>query len=390
MQKPVSVTGGEVSARNPGIDALRGLCILLVVVHHTALRIPLQNTGLAAIVPQRVLLALGYNGYEAVFVFFVVSGFLITGTSRRRWSSLGRIDLRAFYLRRFARIAPCLLLLVAVLSAFDLLHVPGFTIDRQGQTLSRAVFSTLALHLNWYEGRTGYLPAGWDVLWSLSIEEVFYIGFPLTCLLARRATVLLVVPLVLLALSLPVTRGMLSGNEIWQEKAYLPGMAAIATGVLAAFWADALPRMGHGAWAVLGWLGIACIGAVLLMEDLLWRVLGEETMLVLTFGTAFLVMAFEYGWGATRLPTWTGWLRSNGRLSYEIYLTHMFVVLPAVGLFRRTGGSLWLGWLWFPPTVALAWALGWVVDRAISTPTYRRLVIRCAPTWSSAVHASPS
>ena len=202
---------------------------------------------------------------------------------------------------------------------------------------------------------------------------------------------MLVVPLVLLALSLPVTRGMLSSNEIWQEKAYLPGISAIATGVLAALWADTSPRMGHGARAVLGWPGIVCIGAVLLVEDLLWRILGQATMLVLTTGTASLVVAFGRGWGAARPAAWSGWLRSCGRLSYEIYLIHVFVVLPAVGMFRRTGGDLKLGWLWFPPIVGLAWTLGWAVDRTISAPADRRLLARLAPPRSSgALNASPS
>ena len=82
----------------------------------------------------------------------MVSGFLITGTAIRRWSSLAHMDRRAFYVRRLARIAPCLLVLVAVLSAFDLLRVPGFVINVTGQSLGRAIFSALALHLNWYEG----------------------------------------------------------------------------------------------------------------------------------------------------------------------------------------------------------------------------------------------
>ncbi len=212
--------------------------------------------------------------------------------------------------------------------------MPEFAIDPARQSLRRALLSVLGLHLNWYEGRTGYLPAGWDVLWSLSIEELFYVGFPLACLLTRRGTALLVVPLLILAVSLPVTRGMLSGNDIWQEKAYLPGTAAIATGVLAALWMGRSPRTGGYLPTALGWLGVACVSAVLVVEDLLWKVLGEATMLVLTFGTAALAVAFGRGWGAARIAACTGWLRSCGRLSYEIYLSHMFVVWPAVWLFR--------------------------------------------------------
>ena len=377
MLEQVIVEGRGVSGRNPGIDALRGLSILLVMVHHISLRIPLPETWLAMFLPRRILLALSDNGYEAVFIFFVISGFLIAGLALRRWSSLGRIDRRAFYARRLARIAPCLVLLVAVLSLFDLARVPEFVIG-PGQSLGRALLSVLALHLNWYEGRTGYLPAGWDVLWSLSIEEVFYLGLPLVCLIARRGTAVLVLPLLILAFSLPATRGLLSGNEIWQEKAYLPGMAAIATGVLAALWTDASPRIGLRLFAALGWLGVACIGAVLVVEDLLWKVLGEATMLVLTLGTASLIMAFASGWGVGRIAAWASWLRSCGRLSYEIYLSHMFVVWPAVWLFRRSGGDLRLGWLWFPPTLAVAWVLGWAIDRAISTPADRWLLAKLA------------
>ena len=84
-----------------------------------------------------------------------------------------------------------------------------------GQTLAGALLSALGLHLNWYEMQTTWLPASWDVLWSLSIEEVFYIAFPLVCLLLPRK--LLLAGLVLLALSLPITKAAVQGNEIWSE-----------------------------------------------------------------------------------------------------------------------------------------------------------------------------
>ena len=74
--------------------------------------------------PERLLVALNYNGYEAVVVFFVISGFLITGNALRRWRALHDIELGAFYWRRFSRIVPCLLLLIAVLSALQCWGLP--------------------------------------------------------------------------------------------------------------------------------------------------------------------------------------------------------------------------------------------------------------------------
>jgi peptidoglycan/LPS O-acetylase OafA/YrhL len=130
---------------------------------------------------------------------------------------------------RASRIAPLLLLVLAMLSVFHLFGVPRFVIDKPAQSLGGALTSALGLYLNRYEGIHGYLPGGWDVIWSLSIEELFYLAFPLACLVLGR-TRLLVPALVLLALSLPFTRAALaaSASEIWQEKAYLPGMSAIA------------------------------------------------------------------------------------------------------------------------------------------------------------------
>ena len=240
MRQAVAVDTAIGSAtRNPGIDLLRGLAIVLVVFNHLGLRIPLKHTGLSEVLPGWFLSRLNYNGYEAVFVFFVVSGFLIAGNALRRWGGLERIGMRAFYARRFARIVPCLLALLVVLSALHLMGLQDYVIHRDGQSLPRALIAALGLHLNWYEGSTGYLPGNWDVLWSLSIEEAFYLGFPLACLLTRRRAVL--VPLlVLLAVSMPWTHAALRGNEIWQEKAYLPGMSAIAIGVLGALLAARL------------------------------------------------------------------------------------------------------------------------------------------------------
>ena len=361
-----------VERRNAGIDVVRGISIILVVVHHTALRIALTKTGLASVLPMQLLAGLSWDGYEAVFVFFVVSGFLIAGNSVRRWGKLSRVDLRSFYVRRASRILPCLFILLAVLSLFDLAGVSNYTITGDAQSLPGAIFSALGLHLNWYEGRTGYLPGGWDVLWSLSIEEVFYLGFPVACIVLGRTRLLLGLVFGVLALSLPVLlNGLSHASEIWREKAYLPGMAAIAMGVCAALLVAAIPRPRRSIVALSGWTGTALIAALFWWEDAFYRVVGNGTMLVLTGSVGLLMIAFHWDWGRRWTVKGTSWLRSFGVLSYEIYLTHMFVVFSVVGLFRLCGGGLRFGWLWFIPSLFFSWCLGVLVARVLSSPAER-------------------
>jgi peptidoglycan/LPS O-acetylase OafA/YrhL len=387
LQTNVSRT--HAPGRNAGIDFLRGLSILLVLLNHIGLRIRLTEGVLGAHLPRELLNDLNFNGSEAVYIFFVISGFLITSNALMRWGSLGAIELRGFYVRRAGRILPCLVALVAVLAALHLVGAQDYVIRRAGQSLHGAISSAFGLYLNWYEARTGYLPASWDVLWSLSIEEVFYLGFPLMCVLLRRAR--LVAPaMALLALSLPFSLGAIVNNPIWREKAYLPGMAAIAMGVLGAIVAKHFHPRGRRWLLPFYVVGAGGLFAVLGLEDQLSLWFGNGTILLLTFSACCLVLAFHWSTAAGMPPRMIGlgWMCSFGLLSYEIYLTHMFVVIAMLRIFRGTGARMGWGVLWYIPTIAACWALGWVVARYFSAPCDRRIRQRLLrPKVSSAASA---
>lgn len=95
----------------------------------------------------------------------------------------------------------------------------------------------------------------------------------------------------------------------------------------------------------------------------------DTVMLLLVVFAAGLVLALAWLQdGVARAPRGTGWLRSMERLSYEIYLGHMFVMFAVVAAFKASGGDLRLGYLWYLPAVLLSWALGVLVARLYSQP----------------------
>ncbi len=373
---PAAIHAG--ARRNAYIDALRGLSIVLVVVLHVQIRVRLQDTFLFRHAPEPVWALLCRNGHNGVRIFFVISGFLITSTSLARWGALARVDARRFYQLRFARIAPLLLALLALLSGLHLLQVPGYTIDAEKASLGRALLSALTLHLNWLEGQVGYLPASWDVLWSLSVEEAFYCFFPLACVALRRGWGRVAVPTLvagLIAIA-PLFRAY-EQSRIWNMKGYWASFDAIAFGCLAAWLTHGrqLPRRGLVGLSLAG--ALAC-AAVLLLErqpvlEPLDRAGLTETLLAL--GVAALLVSSSHAREPRRPLSWL-WLRpltACGRLSYEIYLTHMFVVLTAVSLHSRSELPIDAAPAMVALALTFAWALGALVERYVSAPSNRRL-----------------
>lgn len=344
---------GAVGSRIAGIDTLRGLSILAVLLLHIRTHFPGVGEGWPAAVSKVVF----FDGFDGVRVFFTLSGFLITTTCLRRWGSLGRVAPLAFYRLRFARIVPCLLGVLAVSAALHLAGVTGFVVH--STSLRRATLAALAFHVNWLESKVGYLPANWDVLWSLSVEETFYLLFPLAGRYLGRALVPLLLALVVLG---PFARVTLTDSELWADYSYLSCMDAIALGCLAALAVDRLRgRTLEGARAV----GVAALLLVMVAKGAagwlgLYRT-GLDVSL-LAAGTALLAMAFTRRDAAgTRAFAPLRWL---GVHSYEVYLTHAFVI---VGLARLPfpGRSV--------ATLGLCSVLGYCVARFYSEPLNRRL-----------------
>lgn len=122
------------TARKPprldGVDALRGVAILFVLMNHINMRLHLAGIPYAEGLPDQLVSSLVWNGQSGVQIFFAVSGFLITSTALRRWGSLSRLGVRDFYALRLARIAPLLVLLLTTLSALHLAGLTNFVVSQ--------------------------------------------------------------------------------------------------------------------------------------------------------------------------------------------------------------------------------------------------------------------
>jgi peptidoglycan/LPS O-acetylase OafA/YrhL len=314
-----------------------------------------------------------WNGQYGVQMFFAVSGFLITSTSIRRWGSLASANVSEFYALRFARIAPLLLLLLAVLCAFHAAGLKDFVVSADTGGLGRALIAALTFHVNLLEAQRGYLPGSWDILWSLSVEEMFYLFFPAVCWLLGRGRLLVVLLLVFVVLG-PFGRTAFSkGNEIWQETSYLGSMDAIALGCLTAIGLSRI-RFSRSVLRATGALGVAILIFILGFSNQAdaWGLSHRGLdMTILAIGSCLIIAAAaQTGWRSPRVifP-----LLNLGQRSYEIYLTHMFIVFAMFALFRAAGSPLPGVPILFVTVILISGLVGELVARYYSEPMNRLL-----------------
>ena len=352
----------------PEIDGLRAIAVLLVVVFHVA-------PGLAP------------GGYIGVDIFFVISGFLITGII---WEALEakKFSLGWFYSRRVKRIFPALflvLLFVCVVGWFMLLPDEY---DRLGKHVAggAAFISNLLL---WRE--SGYFDVAAETkpllhLWSLGIEEQFYIVWPLGLYVLHRLRLSLYpVLMVVIVLSFAWNVYEVGSDPVAAFYSPFSRFWELALGGLLACHglrqADALAssRLAEAK----AWLGLLLIAAavVLLKKDSQFP---GWWALMPTFGAALVISAGSQAWICRNVLSLRGMVLV-GLISYPLYLWH-WPLLVFSRIFETGHPSVGIRVL----VVLASFMLAWLTFRFVEKPVRfgagrnsgRRVALVCMPLAS--------
>jgi peptidoglycan/LPS O-acetylase OafA/YrhL len=322
------------------LDGVRGLSVIAVMLYHIGL--------------------LPY-GAAGVDVFFVLSGFLITGILADQVEATGRIDLKAFYARRATRLLPALALLLVVYGALSPVLWPWAARSRWFDIAAAALqFSNWREALLTSEGPLAHT-------WSLSAEWQFYLVWPfaIAALLplgrARAALAVAMLWAVTTALRLMLIAG---GHDAFAYYAAPFHSSGLLLGGLLALWPP--PQRRWTGWAAL--VGLAALAFVSNTHGTFWW-----RLTAIELAAAGLILA---------PPAWLAWwpLSRLGVISYGVYLWHAPVM--------RT---LWVLPEWSRPpamfaiSIALAGASYFLIERPLSrlrakTPLR---VTQAAPTAST-------
>ncbi len=303
------------------IQGLRAIAILLVLLDHA---------GVAAF----------HGGFVGVDIFFVISGFLITGHLTREHASTGRVRFAAFYARRARRLLPASLTVIAVTVAASVAFVSPL---RLPQIFSDGIASALyvpniALAVQGTDYLAGTAPSPFQHYWSLGVEEQFYLLWPILIVAAlamRRwvpvavlvggvAAASFVCGLIVTSYSQPLGFFLLPTRG-WELA--IGGLLALAQPRLAA-----LPRRVA---TIVGWVGLGLLitSAVVFSSETPWP--GFATLLPVVAAAAVIGSGVAAG---ARGPVALLGVRPLvwvGTISYSLYLVHwpiLVVVHEAVGL----------------------------------------------------------
>lgn len=289
--------------RRPGLDVVRGIAILMVMVSH--LRHGWRSEG-----------SIG------VSIFFVLSGFLITALLLEERRDKGRIDFKAFYLRRARRLLPAMVAMIVVVSAVK----ASIGVPWRGSMESVLLYAS-----NW--AYIGGVRMTWvQHTWSLAIEEQFYLVWPVVLVLALRLLrpIRLVPALAVLMLASTAARWLLYASGATSLRVYEgtdTRADALLAGCAIAVLAHSGVRLPRIDAVAAGWALSAAVVTGLVASDLNHNVMGPTVglplgVVLLLAGLGMRAEGRHVG-GSGAVVAWFG------RRSYGLYLWSVPIALSA-------------------------------------------------------------
>ncbi|MDA8227583.1 MAG: acyltransferase, partial [Desulfitobacterium hafniense] len=306
----------------PGLDGLRALAVFAVIAYHLNL----------TWVP---------GGLLGVSLFFVLSGYLITNILLKQWEQSGAIDLKDFWLRRARRLLPALFVMLAGVMSWVMLCAPERMAGLKQEALA-AVFYTS----NWYLifHQVSYFesfgpPSPLGHLWSLAVEEQFYLFWPLLLglglrYLRQRKWIIGVTMAVALTSAAAMALIYIPGQD--PSRVYYGtdtrAFALLVGAVLAMVWPSRkmnpdLSGKKRLALDVAGGLGLLVVLLMIGKTNQYQTSLYQGGLLLYSVAAAGLVAVLAHP--ASYLGRLFGWgpLRWLGECSYGIYLWHYPVII---------------------------------------------------------------
>jgi peptidoglycan/LPS O-acetylase OafA/YrhL len=355
-------TPGDGSHRRADIQGLRAVAVTLVVLYHMGLPIS--------------------GGFTGVDMFFVISGYVIMESLLREFHLHGRIRFREFFLRRFKRLFPALVLVVMVTLVLSTIFLPPFVSEnRTLLTGLGAIFISANVVIEFSTGDYFAPDARLNPLlhtWSLSVEEQFYLLFPVLVVVGlwwgkKRSrplvglfAVITLVTVVSFLLAVASARVSLPvGGSLLSFYSPLPRAWEFGAGALLSIAGRWLPTPGPAFSRMAGLAGVGLVAAGAFIIDAR-TAFPSEWALLPVIGTALVIYA---GMSTHRSLLQRGLSTAPavavGNLSYSLYLWHWPLIV-----FATVGWSDSLGYL--TVAVILSVVLSWLSYRFIEQPLRHR------------------
>ncbi len=351
-----------------GIDGLRALSVLAVIVYHL-------NVKWAP------------GGLLGVGIFFVLSGYLITDLLAAQWKTSGRLDLKDFLIRRARRLLPAMLVMLAGVLVWMTLFDPSRLAALTGDILSAITYVSnwwfIYHEVSYFESFGPPSPLGH--LWSLAVEEQFYLIWPLVFVLGLRyapqkgklsALILTGVLASALAMALIYQPGADPSRVYYGTDTR--AFALLIGAALAVMWPSrklsaSISQKARLTLDVIGGTGLLVVLSMILFSNEYDSFLYRGGFLLLSVATALVVATLAHP--ASRLSQMLGWkpLRWLGVRSYGIYLWHYPVIVLTSPLVNTNGVSITRAALQVAASIALA-ALSWrYIEEPIRHGALRRI-----------------